>query len=178
MGDGLGVQLEHHREADFRGGAGGFILAHGDARLDGRDAVARQELLGFVLGQDRASRLARSLDDRGGRLAVDRFAVVAVQGGRLVEGAQVVGVLRHVVEHAGGGVGIGEGGDVRLVQNGFSLLNIRAAHPARQDRLAEGLGVRLQLLGGLGRVGHGLRGEDHQHTVALGSLAAISRALA
>ena len=63
------------------------------------------------------------------------------QRGRLVQAAQVVAVAPHVVEDARGGVGIGEGRDVGAVQDLLAGRDVRAAHPARQDRLAVHLGV-------------------------------------
>ncbi len=166
--DRLRVQLQHHRVTDLSRRAHGFVFALGDARLHRGDAIARQQLLGFVLGQDCAPRLPRPLDDRSRRATIDWSIVGAVQRGRLVQSAQVVRVLRHVGEHARGCIRIGEGRDVCLAQDQLTLLHVRASHPACQHRLAQRLSIRYQLLSGLGRVGHRLRCQDHQHAICVG----------
>ena len=57
--DGFGVQLEHHGIADLVGGLHGRFGVGGDDGLRRRDAVGRQHLLGFELGQDGAPFAAR-----------------------------------------------------------------------------------------------------------------------
>ena len=89
---------------------------------------------------------------------------------RFVEALQVVGIAPHVVEGAHGAVGKLERRNARLVQDLLAGRNFRAAHPTRQHRLAESLGVGLQLLGDLRGIGHVLRRQDDQHAVDAGIL--------
>ena len=89
-------------------------------------------------------------------------------GRSLVHALQVVGVAPHVIEGAHRAVGKLEGRNAGLVQDLLAGRNLRAAHPTRQHRLAQPLGVRLQLLGDLGWIGHVLRRQDHQHAVDAG----------
>ncbi len=56
---------------------------------------------------------------------------------------------------------------LRLIQYADTGRNLVATHPTGQDRLAFQLGVRFQLLGGLRRIGHRLRREDHQQAIAV-----------
>ena len=56
VGDGLGVQLEHHRKSNGFGGCDGGFFALGDLRGDAGDAVGLQQLLRFVLGENACGR--------------------------------------------------------------------------------------------------------------------------
>ena len=167
--DGLRVQLQHDRIAHGFGLLHCLIFAACHPRLHGRDAVGRQQRLGFDLGQQGAARRRRRR--RSGCApwrTIDPPGVVASPGQRrFVQPAQVVGVAPHVGEHARRRVGIGERRDIGLVQKRLSRLHGLAAHPAGQYRFAEYVSVRFELFGGPGRVGHGLRRQDHQQAVAV-----------
>ena len=64
------------------------------------------------------------------------------------------------------GIRIGKDRNVGAAQDGGARRHLRPAHPACQHRLAVELGVRAQMLGGLGGIGHSLGCEDNQQAVA------------
>ena len=142
-----------------------LFFGDGDSRLHRRDSIRRQQLLRLVLRQQCAALLAR-LAENPRRLAALQLGVsVLRQRRRFVQPLQVVGIPPHVIEGPHRAVGELERRNAGLVQDLLARGDFRAAHPARQHRLAEALGVRLQLLGDLRRIRHVLRRQDHQHAV-------------
>src|SRR6202040_2067774 len=87
--------------------------------------------------------------------------------GSLVESAQVVSVPPHVGEGACCGIGIRKGWNPRRIQSSFARSNAISSHPARNHGLAIFFGVGLQTLCNLRRVGHPLRREDDQKSIAV-----------
>ena len=168
MGDGLRVQLEHDGIADRGRACHRFVFAAGDLRRHGRDAVGREDLLRFELGQQAAARLARVQDELPYLRPVRRRLRLRIHQGRgFVQAAQVVGVAIHQGEGARGRVRIAEGRYVRLVEYRLAGEDVLAAHPAGEHRLAPGGGEFRQTSGRFGRIGHRLRRERHQQAVAV-----------
>ena len=161
------MQLHGHRMPNVLRRGHRLPCGFGDPRLDGRNAVGRQQLFRGVLRHQHAARLVGGLYDLGGRLAVGEARLVLRQAGRLVEGAQVVAVAPHMVEHARRGVRVREGGQAALVQDVLAGGHRVAPHPAGQDGLVVVAGVGAQVLRRLGGLGHGLRREDDQQAVAV-----------
>ena len=111
---------------------------------------------------------SRGAADRLGLGAPGGHVVRAARQGRgLIQAAEVVRGPPHGGEGAGGGVGVREGGDARLVEDRLARRDARTSHPARQDGLPLDPGVGLELFGGPGRVGHRLGREDDEQAVAV-----------
>ena len=68
VGDREGMELEDDREPDGHGSGDGLVLGRSDARLDGRNAIGRQDSLRFDLGENGPPPLTRLGDNRLGRL--------------------------------------------------------------------------------------------------------------
>ena len=66
------------------------------------------------------------------RLQVGRF----LKSRCFVEGAQVLVVTPHALERTRGGVGIREGGNIRVIKNLLSAKHFGTSHPAGEKRLA------------------------------------------
>ena len=166
--EGFGVELDGHRKPHRSGQGRGLVRRGRDPGFDRRDSVACEQLLRLELAQDRPSRQARVADQPldGGALRRAGRRVVR-GGGRLVDAAEVFAVPPHVAEGPGGGVGMGEGGYAGAVQDAFARRDGGAPHPARQDRPSLEFRESLEMLGRERRIGHGLRGEDHEQTVAV-----------
>src|SRR6202022_2029068 len=112
---GPGVQLDRDRVAERLRLADGLFGGCCGARLHGGDAVRREDALRLQLGEKgpavgagRAQDLRRLVVPEGGFLGERRS---------LVEAAEIVCVLPHVAEHSRRGIGIVEGGNVRVGEN-------------------------------------------------------------
>src|SRR5690606_8697283 len=75
VGDGVRVNLDHHRVAQVIGCGDSLLGVLRHARLHGGNAVGSQQPLRFVLVEQVPSGAACSVDDAGGRLPVDGLAL-------------------------------------------------------------------------------------------------------
>lgn len=165
VGDGLGVELDDDGVAHGVGELGGLLGGLSEEGLDGGDAVGLEEGLGLGLGEEVSAGGDDTLDDLEGLLLVD---LAGGLGGDLIEGLEVGGVLPHVVEDLGGGIGVGEGGDAGVSEDLSTLVEEAATHPGSEDGLAGNVGVLGEGDGGLGGLGDGLGGQDDKHTIGVG----------
>ena len=166
--DGPRVQLHYDRVSDRIRVAHGFVRGQREPRLDAGDAVEREQPLRFDLGEERPALGADRLHHPA-RLELARLAGrIFRERRRLVEAAQVVRILPHVIENARCGVGICERRNAGLGEDALARGDIEAAHPARQHRLSAGaVRVGPQPVGGLCRLGHVLRREHDQEAIAV-----------
>jgi hypothetical protein len=172
VGDGLRVQLQHHRVAYLFGHSHRLIDGSRQPRFHRRDVVGRQHLLGFIFGQDGPAAgphlVYQSLHRPGIMRLLGIFFGI---GWGLVQAVQVGRVAPHVVKHPGGRIRIVEGWNPGLVENRLAGGYVGPTHPAGQQRLAQTTSIVLQFFGRTGGIGHSLRSQDNQHTVTVGSLA-------
>ena len=165
------MELEDDRETDGDGGGDGFVLGRGDAGFHGRNPISRHDLLRFDFRQHGPTRLSRRGNDRLGGFAGGLLRVSARwQARSLIERLKVVIRPPHERERLRGGIGISESRDACVIEDLLAGFDRRAAHPARENRLAGDLGVGLELASGAGRVAHGLGRQDHQEPVDVGVL--------
>src|SRR6202166_4262273 len=106
VSDRVRKNLEHDGKADLRSGADRLIFAGGDMGFYCGNAVQRQQLFGFKLGEQDAAACSSVLNN-----LLDSIASAALQAGfgergSFVEAARVVSGSPHVGEGAGCGVGI------------------------------------------------------------------------
>ena len=167
MRDRLGIELQDRGVGEFRHEGDGLLLRGGDPGRHDGDAVQLEQPLRFGLGQEGPPRGQDGGDQLLGPGAIGAAVLAAGQHRCLVQAADVLAVAPHVVEGAGGGVGVGERRDAGAVQDRLAGRDLVAPHPTGQHRLAGGCALGLQLVGGLGRVGHRLGRQDHQHTVGV-----------
>ena len=169
VGDGFRMQFQHHRISHRLGEFHGLVAGDGNFRGHGRDAVRGEQFFRFKFRQRGAALFAHFGDDRVRGFA-SRAHVAGVHLrmlGDFIQMVQVVAVLPHVGEGAGGGVGIVEGRDADAVEDVVAGGHHRAAHPTGEDRLAFDLRVGAKFFRRLGRVGHVLRGQDDHQAVAV-----------
>ena len=138
------VQLQDDRVSHLLRGFQCLLLGDRNPRFDRGNVVGLQQLLGLVLGQDGAAGLPHIVDNSLGLAELQRR--VLRHCWRFVDRLQVVSIPPHVVEGAHRAVREPEYRNAGLVQDLLASCDLSAAHPARQHRLAESLGVRLQLL--------------------------------
>src|SRR5437764_1085420 len=100
-----------------------------------RDAVGGEDPLRFGPGEDGAALCAGRAQERV-RLAVGAGVLVA-ECRRLVQAAQVVRVLPHVVEDPRRGIRVPEAGNAGLGEDAAAGRHLAAPHPAREHRLVE-----------------------------------------
>ncbi len=169
MGNGFGVEFEDDGEAESLGLGGGFVFGLGEERGHGRDAVELEDFFGLEFGEKRPAGRRDGVDQLAGF-----FFAAAEDGGivggkrRFVEAAEIVGVVPHGLEGAGGGIGIGEGGDAGGVEDADAGFDGGTAHPTGEDGFAMDFGVGFQFFGDLGGVGHALGGENGEEAIGIG----------
>jgi hypothetical protein len=164
VGDGAAEQLEDHREADLAGRLD--RLLHGAARDAGdhRQAVGGEQLLGLGLGQQRAALFAGDGDDLPDALGVGPPAL-RHRLGDLVQQLLVAAVLHHVQKGADGRLRRVEGRHAGLAQHVTAGADAGPTQPAAQQRLVRRPGERRHLARRFVRIGHRLRGEQHQQAL-------------
>ena len=164
--DRVRVQLDDDRVADPVGCRDRLVDRRRDERLGDRDPVRRQELLRLVLGEERPSLGPGGPDDRLGLRPVDRVLLVGRERRRLVDLLQVARQAPGEVEGPDRAIRVLERRDPGLAEDLGALQHVLAAHPGGEHRLAVDPGERDELARRRRRVGHRLRGEDHEEAVA------------
>ena len=116
MRDRFRKKFQNDRITNFIGPFDSFLLSARDSSIDSRNAVCREKLLGFVLGQDGAIQFASILDNRVSLGALGRISLLVGDERRgFVKSPQVVTVAPHVVKGAGSHVRVFEGRDAGIV---------------------------------------------------------------
>ena len=102
------MELQDHGEAEFHRVGDGLLLRGGDPGRHGGDAVQLEQPFRFDFGQEGPT---RGQDGANQVLGLGTLDIVVLDPGRrrrLVQATDVLTVVPHVVEGAGGSVGVGE----------------------------------------------------------------------